>query len=88
MIAEANRRGYQVKYTVPGHSTPSAKDGRVRAIWTPNQVVSVDDEEFGIKEDMWISDVEFARNPQTETNLVLMRRKDLVFAREEQFVSE
>jgi prophage tail gpP-like protein len=85
MIAEFNRRAFQVKYTVPGHSTPSAKDGRIRAIWTPNQVVSVDDEEFGIKEDMWISDVEFARAPRTHANLTLMRRKDLVFAREEQF---
>lgn len=76
-LAEGRRHGFQLVYTLAGHSTPAIKGGR--AIWTPDTVVSVQDDEFGIEEDFWIDAVTFQRGPQTTTTIRLMRKSDIVF---------
>lgn len=76
-FAETLRQGIQLVYTVAGHSTPSLSGGR--AVWSPDTVVEVKDEEFGIDGMWWIDQVEFRRNPQTETTLRLMRQQDVLF---------
>lgn len=76
-LAEGRRSGYQLVYTLAGHSTPALGGGR--AVWTPDTVVQVEDEEFGIKENMWIDSVTFNRNPSTQTTIRLMRNYDVIF---------
>jgi prophage tail gpP-like protein len=77
-IAEGCRAGFQLEYTMRGHSTPSLIDGS-RCVWAPDTIVQVDDDELGIHDNYWVEGVVFRRNPQTTTTLHLMRVKDLVF---------
>lgn len=79
--AEQARHGYQLVYTLAGHST-TALNGN-RAVWTPNTTVHVIDDEFGLDRNFWIESVEFRRSPQTTTTLRMMRTEDVLFGSEE-----
>lgn len=79
-MAELNREGWNLSYTLSGHSTMGA-DGN-RAIWSPNTVVEVDDRELGIQGNFWIERVSMRGGPETTTTLRLMRPGDCFFALE------
>lgn len=76
-LAEGRRHGFQLVYTMSGLSTPGINGGR--AIWTPDTLVEVVDEEFGINSTFWIEAVDFQRSPQSQTTIHLMRTFDIVF---------
>lgn len=76
-LAEGRRHGFQLVYTMSGLSTPGL--GGDRAIWTPDTLVDVVDDEFGINSTFWIEAVDFQRQPQTQTTIHLMRTFDIVF---------
>lgn len=76
-IADANRKGFVLEYQMRGHTAVSLVDGS-RAVWAPDTIVEVNDEEFGISGLFWVESVTFRRPPST-TTLVLMRPSDLVF---------
>ncbi len=80
-MAELNREGWSLTYTVSGHSTTDTADGR-RAIWTPNTVVEVADDELGLYGNLWVEEVSLLGTPQRTTRLRLMRPRDLFFATE------
>lgn len=77
-IAETNRASVTLEYKVSGHTTRGL-NGEERVVWTPDTVIDVDDDEFGIKGPYYLSDVSYDRSPQTTTTLTLMRPQDLVF---------
>jgi prophage tail gpP-like protein len=76
-IAEANRNGWELVYTVSGHTVPGLQSGRL--VWTPDTVVDVEDDELGVNGPYYIASVTFERGPETTTKLSLMRPQDLVF---------
>ncbi len=77
-IAEANRQAWTLNYTVTGHTIPCLQG--VRAVWTPDTIVDVVDDEFGITDQLYLESVTFKRSSAgTTTDLVLMRKQDLVF---------
>ena len=78
-IAESIRASWNLTYTVAGHTIPSLQNGQ-RAVWAPDTVVSVSDDEFGLSDNYYIEKVTFRRNPATTTELTLLRRDSLVFA--------
>lgn len=75
-LAEARRDGFQLSYTVAGHRTPSLFGGR--AVWSPNTIVDVFDEDLGIADKFWIERVTHA-GPPTKTTVTLVRTTDLFF---------
>lgn len=81
MRADARREGYNVSYTVSGHTVP-ALNGRTandRAVWSFDTVVVVDDDEYGIHGPMWIEEVQFMRDQGgTRTTLQLIDPADWV----------
>lgn len=78
-LAETRRAGWSLTYTVAGHTIPSLATNS-RAVWAPDTVVSVRDDELGLEGNYYIEAVTFRRNPSTTTELHLMRGDDLVFA--------
>jgi prophage tail gpP-like protein len=78
-LAETRRAGWSLVYTVAGHTIPSLATG-ARAVWAPDTVVDVRDDELGLSGSYYLERVVFRRNPQTTTELTLMRPEDLVFA--------
>lgn len=80
-IAEANRAGWSLQYTLSGHVAPSLM-GDGLAVITPDTVAHVQDDEYGIDEDLYIESVEY-RSPPTTTVVTMMRLKDLVFGADE-----
>ncbi|NUP08458.1 MAG: hypothetical protein HOW73_20605 [Polyangiaceae bacterium] len=80
MCAETRRSGWSVEYTVAGHTTETANGGV--ATWAPDTVVDVSDEVQGIFGPHYIEGVRFARGPETQTTLTLMRPEDVVFGDE------
>lgn len=78
MAAEDRRNGWQLKYTMSGHTTASLGGGE-RAVWTPDTVVRVIDEILGIDAEMYVAECLYRRNPQTTTDITLLRIPDLVF---------
>ena len=80
-IAEANRNGWQLNYKMAGHSAPSLTGGGdARAIWTPDTMVEVDDDELGIHGLFYVEAVTHTRLRKTESTVHLMRPQDLIFA--------
>ncbi len=79
-IAEERRAGWQLEYTLSGHVTPSVVAKDSTAVWCPDMVCRVDDEELNIHGNYYIEHVTFARGPQTTTTVTLMRPEDLIFA--------
>jgi prophage tail gpP-like protein len=78
-IAESIRNGWNLTYTVAGHTIPSLQTGQ-RAVWAPDTIVTIDDDEFGLSDNYYIEKVTFRRNPATTTELTLLRPDSLVFA--------
>jgi prophage tail gpP-like protein len=78
-IAEERRRDWSLSYTVAGHRV-MASQGRSRAIWCPDTVVDVQDDEYGLQDTYYLHGVTYERSPHTTTTLHLMRKEDLVFA--------
>jgi len=76
--AEERRAGWTLEYTLSGHTVPSIKGGG-DAIWGPNLVARVSDDEIPLDGTFWIERVGFSRKPHTTTNITLMRPGDLVF---------
>lgn len=78
-ISEANRAAWQLSYTVAGHTIPSLFHNE-RAVLAPDTVVDVQDDEFGITDQLYLESVTFKRSSSgTLTDLVLMKREHLVF---------
>lgn len=81
-IAESRRHGWRLTYRVAGHTVEALKGGG-RIVWQPDTVVEVIDDELGIEGPMYVESVRYTRNPQTVTELHLLRIEDLVFAEED-----
>lgn len=79
-IAESRRAGWSYEVTVAGHTTMGL-DGR-RIVWSPNTVIEVDDDENGIREELYVEQVSHSRRAATESTLRLMRKADVVFGEE------
>ena len=76
-LAEERREGYQLIYTVAGHTLPCF-GGNGSAVITPDTVVAVNDVELGIVGNFYLESLERARSPQTTTRIRLMRPGDIV----------
>jgi prophage tail gpP-like protein len=81
-IAETRRAGWSLVYTVAGHTIPSLATG-ARAVWSPDTIVNVIDDEMGLSGPYYIERCVYRRGPQTSTELVLQRPSDLVFGSDE-----
>lgn len=77
-IAEANRAGWQLEYTLSGHTAPGLH-GEKRVVWAPDTMVEVDDAEFGLTGTYYCHEVTFERHPHTTTTIKLMRPSDVIF---------
>ena len=79
-LAETRRDGWQLGYTVSGHTIPALAGGR--ACWAVDTIIDVQDDEFGLHESLWVESVTFRRDESggTSTELAFMRPADLVFA--------
>jgi prophage tail gpP-like protein len=80
-MAELNREGWQLSYVMSGLSTMQSANG-ARALWTPNTVVEVDDNELGIHGNFWVEEVQMKITPQSTTTVRLMRLSDMFFSQE------
>lgn len=78
-IAQERRDGWQLTYTLSGHTMPALQGGGY-AVWAPDMVCQVYDEELGIDGQFYVAEVLFSRGPETTTEVTLMRPEDLVFA--------
>lgn len=79
-IAESRRAGWSYEVTIAGH-TMVGLDGQ-RIVLSPNLVIEVDDDENGIRDELWVEQASHARRGATETTLRLMRKADAVFGEE------
>lgn len=77
-IAEANRAGWKLQYTISGHSAPLMDDISSRGIVVPDTVARVDDDDLNIHENLYIESVEY-KAPPKETVITMMRPADLIF---------
>jgi prophage tail gpP-like protein len=77
-IAQARRAGWSLTYTVPGHTTPSLTNG-APAVWVPDIMVEVDDEEFDLRGNFYCCDVRHNGGAPKLTTVTLMRPEDVVF---------
>lgn len=77
-LAEERRAGWRLEYTLAGHTTPALGTSK-RAVWTPDTLVEVEDDEFGLHNTFWIESCEYKRGPETTTTIRLMRKTDLLF---------
>jgi len=74
------RSGWRLEYVLAGHLMPSLFDRGAWAIWAPDTVCQVVDQELKIEGLYYVSDVTFSRNDQgTRTKVKLMRRDGLIF---------
>lgn len=81
MRADDRRDAYNLTYTVSGHTVP-ALNGRTvndRAVWGIDTTVEVDDDEYGVHQNFYVSDVQFQRDGSgTRTTLTLIDPADWV----------
>lgn len=75
-IAEMRRIGFGFTYEVVGHSWQS-DDGRDSAIFTPDTIAHIDDQEHGYTGPLWLESVDFTRGPDTKTQFTCMRPNDV-----------
>lgn len=81
IIAEERRAGWQLEYTVAGHTTFSADADNQKATWGPDTIVQVDDYELGMHGPFYLEACTYSRGSNgTTTKLTLMRPGDLLFA--------
>lgn len=78
-LAEENRNGYVLRYTVAGHTLPVA-GGNGNAVLTPDTIVNVQDEELGLSGPFYLESLERMRSPETKTRIRLCRTQDIVLA--------
>lgn len=78
--AEERRAGWQLCYTVSGHTYPSMFAKNSFGVWVPDTVCRVEDEELDVKGNFYVESVTYRRNPETTTEITLMRPQDLIFA--------
>ena len=73
MAAEKARAGWSLTYPLRGLSWPTIAGGR--AVWCPDGMVELDDEEFGLSGPFWISDVAMSggANDKTSSMITLHR---------------
>ncbi len=76
-LSEYARAGWQLSYTIPGHTTPSLITGQP-CVWQPDTMVEVIDDEFGLKGLYYVEECVYSR-PPTTTTLTLMRPQNLIF---------
>lgn len=82
-LAEGRRACWRLSYVVPGHTAPALVGGG-RAVWSPDTIAHVVDEQLGFDEPMWIESVVHRRGPHTETVVTLMRTRDLIFGSDDE----
>lgn len=83
-IAETIRSGWRLTYTVTGHTAPSLVGGG-RVVWSPDTVVQVVDDEYGLSGLFYIEGCTYRGGPQGRTTeLHLMRPDSLVFGSAEE----
>lgn len=88
ILSDERRAGWQLEYTVAGHQVPSVNSFTGQAIWGPDTVARVDDEELhhpsdpslNFKKNFYIEAVTYSCNSQKTTKITLMRPGDLLFA--------
>lgn len=79
-LAASRRHAFHFTYTVSGHSAPCLlTNGQTRAVFAPDTVVEVVDEEYGINGPMWIEQVVHRRNPYTSTTITMLSPDTLIF---------
>jgi prophage tail gpP-like protein len=84
-LAEERRSGWNLQYTVNGHTLPYAGDnGKSRAVIIPDTVVAVDDDELGLTDRYYLESLDRQRHPETSTVIRLMRLEDLIFGSDEE----
>lgn len=84
-LAEGRRSVWHLSYTMAGHSFPVIGGSvATRAVWAPDTMVNVFDDEIGVTGPFWISGVSHKRgNSGTTTTIKLMRPGDLFFGSDE-----
>lgn len=81
IMSEERRAGWQLEYTVAGHTIPSSYASDGIATWGPDTIVQVEDEELGIHGPFYLEACCYMRSSAgTTTKLTLMRTTDLLFA--------
>jgi prophage tail gpP-like protein len=75
-LAEERRDGWQLSYTISGHTLPAIGSG-YRAIPTIDTAIEVIDEVLGLADVFYVEGVRRERNPETTTTLRLMRKGDI-----------
>lgn len=78
-LAQERREGWKLDYVVAGHTVPSQFAKGAVAVWGPDLVCRVDDDDLEIHKEYYIESLRFARNPQTTTTISLMRKSDVDF---------
>lgn len=76
--SEERRAGWQLSYTMMGHRTPAITGDGV-AIWGPDTVAKVRDDELGIVGPHYLESVTLSCKPQKETTIELIRPEDLLY---------
>lgn len=72
------RAGWNLTYTVAGHTAPLRGAGTRRGILCVDTVVRVHDDEFDLHEDLWTEGVTFRGGPEgTTTELTMLRPRDI-----------
>lgn len=85
-LAEGRRSAWHFAYTMAGHSFPTVVNGQPtgpRAVWAPDTLVSVHDEEIGIFGDFYLGDVSHSFSSGTTSKIKLMRPGDLFYGSDE-----
>lgn len=79
-LAESIRAGWQLTYTIAGHTLPSLVGGG-RAVVAPDTVVRVADDEFGLYGNYYVESCVYRGGPDGRvTEINLLRPDSLVFA--------
>ena len=79
-LAACRRRGFVFEYTLAGHSAPSLlTGGKTRAVFAPDTVVQIDDDEFNLHGNFWIEAVTHRRDPKTTTTIKMLSPDVLIF---------
>lgn len=88
ILSEQRRNGWKLDYTVSGHIVPSQNSYTGVAVWGPDTIVNVSDEEMHVdgddslnfKTNFYLEAVTYSRSPHTHTKLHLVRPGDLLYA--------
>jgi prophage tail gpP-like protein len=78
--ADARRAGWSLSYTVSGHIRPSLANPGKQAVWSYDMTSKVADDILNVHDNFYIEEAIYRRNPQTTTQLKMMRPQDLVWA--------